>query len=186
LPESPEERKVVKCAKQMFVVGSVHEVKILECKEGPREFYVKLISHEDLEKWKAFEELLKEAVLSPITIKPSIGSQVIALTNNSNTKKLEVFRGIVEKFEKDLIKIHLVDLGRKIMVKLTHLYTTSQRIMNEPPFAPKFSLHGIQSVKHLDKDELSFYFHYLTHNKSLKLIVRSSNEKGINFKILKK
>lgn len=184
LPESPEDEKAFQpplLKKQLLAVGSEHDVQVLEYKEGPREFYVEFLTPENEENLQTFKNLLDEMSLQPLKSMPAIGTKCIASIALNDSTNVNNFRVEVKSIAKGQIRVHLMDKGREMIVKLSSLFTTScEKIFEVTPFAVAFSLNGLHNATtYLDKEDIDFYFRHITRFRKLKLTVKTSPKNGI-------
>jgi Tudor domain len=175
LPESPDRKNLPEALK----VGSEHQVIITAYENGPRNFSVRFVSSFH-DKFEEFRKLLNDAMLIPLHCEPVIGgiylSESVADANASESKA-EIVRVLVKEIHHDLILVSSIDYGWSRIINVTNLYEISQSFKKTPPFASQFVLESIESITHLNDEELNFYFQYITKNHRLKLrVVHSEGE----------
>lgn len=193
LPESPESvtktaqpraiRSISHAKSQTqpkLVVGNEHIVTVIGCYDGPRNFYVRFLNTENVEKYKAFKESLNKALLNPLKTLTQIGAKCITLSAQNDQKELEAYRIVVKQIRKKEIRITLIDEGRDLIVLLPNLYSTQDQVFDTPPFATNFTLEGAENVyNHLSKSVGNFYFLHLTRHQNLKLTIKAISENGL-------
>jgi hypothetical protein len=140
------------------VLISAHE-------KGAKEFHVRL--HNTLQDYQNLKLKLHDIRGSlSVVDEPVLNKMYAAILTTDDLERVE----IVEFFDNYLCLVNLIDSGIKRVINVCQIrQLPSDRELNAPPFAWKFSLTGVQDVRHLTQSELFFYFFYLTRDKKLSL-----------------
>jgi hypothetical protein len=173
LPESPE----TKILPASLIVQSDQQVIVTAYENGPRKFFVRFVSNFH-NKFEDFQKQINAAMLIPLSTDPTIGSLYLIEGNtteaNVSDTKGENIRVVVTEIRHDLVLVKAIDFGWDRIINKSNLYEMSNVFKDTPAFASPFSLEGIDSVTHLNDDELKFYFQYMTKNRRLQIEVSQS------------
>lgn len=149
-----------------FIKENGCEVNICAVYYGPSAFYAQCI--DSLKDYQNFQIKLRLRKTSLIPLKkypPTLGNYYIAILEDNNIQRV-----VILSVDDNFIRVRLIDEGIQKLVKSFQLFETPSKL-NEKPFAWKFSLSEAETLNHIDKREMNFYFQYITKDKKLKLRV---------------
>ena len=153
---------------EQYPLNEKHEVRISSYVKGPKLFYVQSIK--SLQKYQEFHINLQKMDPKPLKSRPRVSDLCLAFLESNNVQRVEIMEA-----NGNIFRVRLIDHGAEQLVKYRDLYDMPDSLRSEKPYAWKFALHDVEKLRNLNNTELSFYFQFITNNKRITLVTKSSS-----------